>query len=159
VVTSVESWTDVFVGKSTTGSSLMGSYPMSKLMQILVTRQMKDELVGESNRTLAFDCLVHTAIKLDQGVNVFSLTPGWVSTSIQDPIEHSIGALLSFIYRPFIAFLKFCLAKTPRKGAETIVYCAIEPTLQQSRDVYFQSVHVEFSVHIDIGVNVCCRIY
>jgi hypothetical protein len=138
---------------------LVFSRYFGRVLDERAVRQVDDELVCQSNRTLAFDCLVHTAIKLDQGVNVFSLTPGWVSTTIQDPIEHSIGALLSFIYQPFTVFLKFCLTKTPRKGAETIVYCAIEPTLQQSRDVYFQSVHVEFSVHIDIGVNVCCRIY
>lgn len=74
----------------------------------------------------------------DEEINVFALTPGLVSISIKDPMEESIGFFTSLLYYPFIYLLKFLFSKTPKNGAQTSIYCAIEPTLQNSKDLYFQ---------------------
>ena len=66
------------------------------------------------------------------------MTPGWVSTSIQDPLEASIPSIARLFYRPLNSLLKFFLIKTAEKGAETILYCAMEPSLERSTDLYFQ---------------------
>lgn len=74
----------------------------------------------------------------DEGVDVFALTPGIVATSIKDPIEESVGFFASILYYPLTYIFKFLLAKTPDKGAQTSIYCAIEPRLEKSKDLYFQ---------------------
>jgi hypothetical protein len=71
---------------------------------------------------------------------VFALTPGLVSTTIKDPIEESIGLISSLFYYPLNGLMKFLFSKTPEKGAQTTIYCAIEPSLQKSKDLYFQFV-------------------
>ena len=76
--------------------------------------------------------------QIDEDINAFAVTPGLVSTSIKDPMEESVGLLTSFLYYPFIIILKFLCAKTPENGAQTSIYCAIEPKLQYSKDLYFQ---------------------
>jgi hypothetical protein len=66
------------------------------------------------------------------------LTPGWVSTPLSDPAAQAIGWFGFVFSYPFARCLKFVLAKTPKTGARTVVYCAVEPTLEQSQDLYFQ---------------------
>jgi hypothetical protein len=36
--------------------------------------------------------------------------------------------------------MQFLFSKTPKSGAQTSIYCASEPTLEKSKDVYFQLV-------------------
>ena len=73
-------------------------------------------------------------------MNAFALTPGLVSTSIKDPMEESIGLFSSLLYYPFIYLIKFLFAKTAERGAQTSIFCAIQPDLEISKDIYFQSV-------------------
>lgn len=75
---------------------------------------------------------------LAEGINVFAVTPGWVKTSIQDPIGNALGIFGFIFYYPLVSCLKFIFAKTPAIGAETIIYCAIEPKLEHSQDIYFE---------------------
>jgi hypothetical protein len=46
--------------------------------------------------------------------------------------------------------MKFLFCKTPKNGAQTSVYCAIEPTLEKSKDIYFQLVDFIFQKQIFI---------
>ncbi|UJR11902.1 hypothetical protein I4U23_016080 [Adineta vaga] len=115
-------WSDVFVQKNCTG--FMGTYPTSKLYQILSTYQMKMNYLKDEN------------------MNVFCLTPGFVSTSMKDPMEEKIGFLLSILYYPIFCIFKWICAKTPQSGAQTTIYCAIEPNLEKSKDLYFQNCSV-----------------
>lgn len=66
------------------------------------------------------------------------MTPSLVSTSIQDPIEYSLGIFGLIFYYPLNYCLKFIFSKTPKVGAETVVYCAVESELEQSQDLYFE---------------------
>lgn len=75
---------------------------------------------------------------IDDGVNVFALNPGWVWTSFQDPLRPAVGTWLFLIIYPLLRIAKFILAKTPMIGARTIVYCAVEPSLERSNDLYFE---------------------
>ncbi len=77
-------------------------------------------------------------IQVDDGVNVFALNPGWVWTSFQDPLHSAVGTWLFLLLYPLLRIAKFILAKTPLAGARTIVYCAVEPSLEHSNDVYFE---------------------
>jgi len=65
-----------------------------------------------------------------------------VSTLIKDPIEESIGFFMALLYYPLKYIMKFLFSKTPKSGAQTSIYCASEPTLEKSKDVYFQLVKI-----------------
>ncbi len=77
-------------------------------------------------------------ISIDEGVDVFALNPGWVWTSFQDPLRPAVGLWLFMIIYPLLRILKFILAKKPFIGARTTVYCAVEPSLEQSNDLYYE---------------------
>jgi hypothetical protein len=64
-----------------------------------------------------------------------------VSTLIKDPIEESIGFFTALLYYPLKYIMQFLFSKTPKSGAQTSIYCASEPTLEKSKDVYFQLVN------------------
>ncbi|CAF1375945.1 unnamed protein product [Rotaria sordida] len=110
-------WSDAFTQFHS--NRWMGAYPLSKLFQILSTFKLKRDLWNT------------------EGINAFALTPGWVSTSIQDPIGNALGIFSFIFYYPLDYCLRFVFAKTPKTGAQTIVYCAIESKLEQSQDLYF----------------------
>ncbi|CAF3523417.1 unnamed protein product [Rotaria sp. Silwood1] len=100
--------------------ALWGSYCPSKACQILSSYKLKHDL-------------------LDQGVHVFALNPGWVWTSFQDPLRPAVGIWLFPIVYPLLRILKFIFAKTPYVGACTTVYCAVEPSLEQSSHLYYEN--------------------
>lgn len=75
-----------------------------------------------------------------EGINTFALHPGWVWTSIQAPMREAIRFYSFVIFYPILKFLKFFLAKNSKTGAETTIYCAIEPSLEHSSDIYFKYV-------------------
>ncbi|CAF3929986.1 unnamed protein product [Rotaria sp. Silwood1] len=110
-------WLDAFTQFHS--SRWLGAYPLSKLFQILSTLKLKQDLWKS------------------EGINVFALTPGWVTTSMQDPLGNALGIFSFIFYYPLDYCLRFAFAKTPKTGAQTIVYCAVESTLEQSQDVYF----------------------
>jgi hypothetical protein len=75
---------------------------------------------------------------LDEGVNVFALNPGWVWNSNQLPVIQALGFYSFLFIYPFMRLIKIALAKAPKTGARTTIYCAVEPSLEQSHDVYFK---------------------
>ncbi|CAF5219755.1 unnamed protein product, partial [Rotaria magnacalcarata] len=112
-------WSDAFTQIHT--SRWMGAYPLSKLFQILSTLKLKGDLPNT------------------EGINIFALTPGWVSTSIQDPVEYGLGIFGLIFYYPLVYCMKFTFAKTAKTGAQTIIYCAVESKLDKSQDLYFEN--------------------
>lgn len=140
VVKSIDDWSDVFTQLS--NHSLMGSYPQSKLFQILSTIQMKRFY---QSLFIAF-CPASSKKKSkkifslieEKEIDVFSLTPGWVSTNIEDPLEDSIPSFTLPIYHLFIFLMKFFFGRTAGKGAETILFCANDSSLNRSSQIFFQ---------------------
>ncbi|CAF4516323.1 unnamed protein product [Rotaria sp. Silwood2] len=110
-------WSDAFTQFQS--SRWLGAYPLSKLFQIMSTFKLKQDLWNT------------------EGINAFAVTPGWVTTSIQDPIGNTLGIFSFIFYYPLDYCLRFAFAKTPKTGAQAIVYCAVESTLEQSHDLYF----------------------
>ncbi|CAF1472515.1 unnamed protein product [Rotaria sordida] len=111
-------WFDVFTQFK--NFHLLGVYASSKAFQILSTYKLKQDLLAE-------------------GVDVFSVNPGWVRTSIQSPMREAIGIYRFIIIYPMLRLLKATFAKTPKAGARTIIYCAVEPSLEHSSDLYFKN--------------------
>ncbi|CAF1276910.1 unnamed protein product [Rotaria sp. Silwood1] len=111
-------WFDVFTQFK--NSRLLGVYASSKAFQILSSYKLKQDLLAE-------------------GVNVFALHPGWVRTSIQAPMRESLGIYRFLIVYPILRIFKATFAKTPKTGAQTTIYCAVEPSLENSTDLYFKN--------------------
>ncbi|CAF1432936.1 unnamed protein product [Rotaria magnacalcarata] len=111
-------WSDALIQNQS--SRWTGAYPSSNLFKILMAFKLKQDLLAE-------------------GVDIFALTPGWVSSSIQDPTAEALGWFGRIFYTPFIGLLKYAFAKTPADGACTVVYCAVEPSLEKTEDLYFEN--------------------
>ena len=92
-------------------------YPISKALMLLFAARLKQDLAG---------------------IDVFAVNPSWVWTSIQAPMRDAIGFVPFVLCYPILYLLKCCLAKTPATGARTSVYCAVEPSLKSSPDLYFE---------------------
>ncbi len=75
---------------------------------------------------------------LAEGINVFSVHPGWVWTSIQSPMREALGFYSFLLVYPILRLLKLAFAKTLETGARTTIYCAVEPSLEHSPDLYFE---------------------
>ncbi|CAF2398416.1 unnamed protein product [Rotaria sp. Silwood2] len=82
-------------------------------------------------------------VKTGYDVDVFAVNPSWVWTSIQASMPEVIGHILFIIFYPILYILEFILAKTPKTGARTSVFCTVEPTLQHRHDFYFEDCAVE----------------
>ncbi|UJR09339.1 hypothetical protein I4U23_013582 [Adineta vaga] len=100
--------------------AMWGAYCPSKASQILSSYKLKHDLY-------------------DDGIDVFALNPGWVWTSFQDPLHSAVGTWFFLILFPLLHLTKFIFAKTPYIGARTIVYCAVESSLEHSKHLYFEN--------------------
>jgi NAD(P)-dependent dehydrogenase (short-subunit alcohol dehydrogenase family) len=89
--------------------SAMGAYGRSKLCNILFTRELAGSLAGT-------------------GVTANCLHPGFVATRFADEAGGMIGRLV---------WLAKFFARTPEKGAETIVYLASSPEVAKDSGLYF----------------------
>jgi len=69
----------------------------------------------------------------DKGVRAYALHPGVVNTSIWD-------SAMGFL-RVFVWVLKLFMI-TPKKGAETTIYLATQPKLEQKSGLYFKKCKV-----------------
>jgi retinol dehydrogenase 12 len=93
--------------------SPMGAYGTSKLANILFTRALAKRLQGTA-------------------VTATCVHPGFVRTNFGANNEHDVSALIKRIYL-FIA--RF--ARSPEKGAETVVYLAASPQVQGESGGYY----------------------
>ena len=90
------------------------AYFQSKLANVLFTRELGKRLQGT-------------------GVTTYSLHPGAVNTELSRHLSLSKVSILSALVAPiFWMFLK-----TPRNGAQTTIYCAVDPSLNNVTGQYF----------------------
>lgn len=82
--------------------------------------------------------MLNSLLFVVDGVHSFSVHPGWVWTGIQRPLRHAMWYPLFVLLGLLARVLKIAFAKTPETGALTIIYCAIEPSLDNSSGVYFE---------------------
>jgi retinol dehydrogenase 13 len=90
------------------------AYEQSKLANVLFTRELAKRLEGS-------------------GVTVNSLHPGIVDTEL---MRH-MGIFNSFFAKIFVYPLMWPFMKTPTAGAQTSLYCALEPELEKVTGQYF----------------------
>jgi hypothetical protein len=69
------------------------------------------------------------------------VNPGWVWTSNRLAMIEAFGFYSFLILYPILRLLKIGFGKKPKTGARTIIYCAVEPLLEQSSDLYFEYVY------------------
>ena len=55
-------------------------------------------------------------------------------------MREALGIYKALVLYLILRLLKFILAKTPETGAQTTIYCAVEPSLEHSSDLFFQYV-------------------
>ena len=73
-----------------------------------------------------------------EGITVFAVTPGWVWTSTRLSLMEAIGFYPFLIVYPLLRILRMAFGKKPKTGARTTIYCAVEPLLENSPDLYFE---------------------
>nr|XP_031831551.1 retinol dehydrogenase 13-like [Nomia melanderi] len=95
------------------------AYSQSKLANILFTRELANKLKGT-------------------GIAVNAVHPGIVNTEIVRHMKFN----QNYFSRLFIKSCMWLFVKTPRKGAQTILYVALEPSLQDVTGVYFSNCKV-----------------
>lgn len=91
----------------------MEAYEQSKLANILFTRELSNRLQGT-------------------GVSTYSLHPGVVRTELTRHIEDIIGPL-----KYLFIFFVFAFTKSPKEGAQTNIFCAIEDSIAQDSGNYY----------------------
>ncbi|KAH8275613.1 hypothetical protein KR026_011496, partial [Drosophila bipectinata] len=97
--------------------SRFGAYEQSKLANVLFTRELAKRLKGT-------------------GVTVNALHPGAVDTDIV-----AIGCFITFMIELFVRFIAkpamWMFFKTPKSGAQTSLYAALDPELEKVTGKYF----------------------
>ncbi|KAH8325219.1 hypothetical protein KR074_012217 [Drosophila pseudoananassae] len=107
--------------------SRFGAYEQSKLANVLFTRELAKRLEGT-------------------GVTVNALHPGAVNTDIVDSLPSAmkyvaIHRFITFIIKFFVRFIAkpamWMFFKTPKSGAQTSLYAALDPELEKVTGKYF----------------------
>ncbi|XP_053985639.1 retinol dehydrogenase 13-like [Hylaeus volcanicus] len=95
------------------------AYAQSKLANVLFTRELAKRLEGT-------------------GVTVNAVHPGIVHTDI---VRH-MSIYHNFITKAFTAIVMWLFMKPPKKGAQTVIYAALEPSLKDVTGAYFSNYKV-----------------
>ncbi|XP_030762805.1 retinol dehydrogenase 11-like [Sitophilus oryzae] len=66
----------------------------------------------------------------DKEISVYAVCPGWVYTGL---FRHSFRW-----YHYFFAPVAFLFMRSPKQGAQTVIYCATEPTLDQESGLIYR---------------------
>ncbi|KAF7666416.1 hypothetical protein LDENG_00108320 [Lucifuga dentata] len=89
------------------------TYQASKLANVLFCRELATRLQGT-------------------GVTVYSLHPGVIRTELGRHLVHTLA-----LWQWIIAILVSALVKTPREGAQTTIYCAVDESLANVSGLYY----------------------
>ncbi|XP_031570430.1 retinol dehydrogenase 12-like [Actinia tenebrosa] len=92
------------------------AYNQSKLAQVMFTKQLADKLEGTK-------------------VTVNALHPGVVSTDIM----RNFRIYQMWVLRPIISVVSYLFFKTTIQGAQTTIYCAVAPELDDVSGCYFDN--------------------
>lgn len=69
----------------------------------------------------------------DSGIGVYSVDPG----SVETPIYRHFPLLQNPILRAIQKPLRFIVIRTPIQGAQSILHCALSPTLEDESGLYY----------------------
>ncbi|CAK9807835.1 Retinol dehydrogenase 13 [Anthophora plagiata] len=105
-----------------------GAYAQSKLANILFTKKLADELKGT-------------------GVTVNAVHPGIVRTNI---MRH-MGLYQYYLGRLLINAVTWIFIKTPIKGAQPILFVALDPSLNDVTGTYFVNNKAEIVNHKEVN--------
>ncbi|KAG5273162.1 hypothetical protein AALO_G00148350 [Alosa alosa] len=89
------------------------AYKQSKLANVLFSRELSKRLQGT-------------------GVTVYSLHPGIIHTELGRHFWPKLALWKRILYQPFLL-----LIKTPKEGAQTTIYCAVEESLANESGLYY----------------------
>jgi len=96
------------------------AYAQSKLANILFTNELHKRLEGSN-------------------VSVFSLHPGVIKTELARHWQKEVNP----IKWNLMMFMGAIFFKTPKQGAQTTIYCAVEPGLEKESGKYFSDCKVK----------------
>lgn len=101
---------------SSTNYNAYDAYAQSKLANVLFTRELAKKLEGTE-------------------VTANAVHPGIVDTEI----TRHVKIFNNFFFKPFIKVFTWPFIKTPRQGAQTILYAALDPSLDDVTGSYFSN--------------------
>ncbi|XP_071454886.1 retinol dehydrogenase 13-like isoform X2 [Hetaerina americana] len=99
--------------------SATAAYSRSKLANILFTKELAKRLEGT-------------------GVNTYALHPGVVATELGRHLDTAIIPGMSWIF----ANVGAIIAKSPRQGAQTTIYCAVDENTAKETGLYYSDCRV-----------------
>lgn len=106
--------------RQTSDRSLVGTYPLSKFFQIVSTNELRDDY-------------------RNVGIEMICVTPGWVLTSIEDPIQSQLPIFIRPFYVLMNYLLRMLFCRNLSKGMETILFASIDPSISTMPHFYFQN--------------------
>jgi len=106
-------WDDVHFQKTPGSYNTITAYGQSKLANVLHATELARRVE-------------------DFGIRVYSLHPGVISTELGRHLEERYGCVFKF----FFSVMRFFI-KTPFHGAQTTLYCALEPSLENESGKYY----------------------
>lgn len=110
------------------------AYSQSKLANILFSRELAKRLEGWFNFTHSgFTSIITNTCFLGTGVTVNSLHPGIVDTELFRHLIFFNSPLAKLIFKP----LFWPFTKTPRNGAQTTLFVALDEDLSTTTGRYF----------------------
>lgn len=132
-------WSDVFTQFN--NYRFWGAYSTSKLFQILFAYKLKRDLFPCKSIFSNYETKKNNnnnLINLAEGINVFAVSPGWVWSSNRLSLIEAFGFYPFLLIYPILRLLKLTFARTPKTGSRTTVFCAVEPSLEQSPTLYYK---------------------
>lgn len=110
------------------------AYAQSKLANILFTRELAKKIKGLFCDSLTK--LVLIWLFVDANVTVNAVHPGLVDTEIIRHMSFFNSWISTILIKPFV----WPFIKSPRQGAQTIIYTALDPKLEKVTGKYFRYV-------------------
>lgn len=93
-------------------------------------------------RLFLYFSLIDNKLILGSGVTVNSVHPGLVDTEITRHMSFFNSKISAIILKPFI----WMFIRSPRQGAQTILYAALDPNLENVTGTYLRLVFFFFKV-------------